>query len=173
MTAIPLIVGAAASSVLLAAIVLDSIVSARASEPAPKQFSLFLRLFLFFQMIAFVLSALAAESGLASDVWERSRSSHFFLFVLEDPRRGFSAVLVWYLPRFLFVSLGLVYSWLHGPPVFPSGCLLCSSRRWDGGITSLTRGRTRAFCWPARFSASSGRYGTFRLSSSTVRSGST
>lgn len=110
MTAIVLIVGAAASSILLAAIVLDWIVSARASEPAPKQFSLFLRLFLFFQTVAFALSAVAAEPSLAPEAWKASRLSHFVLFLLEDLRRGFSAVLVWYLPRFLFVSLGLVYS---------------------------------------------------------------
>ncbi len=109
MTAILLIVGAAASSVLLAAIVLDSMVAARAAEPAPKQFSLFLRLFLFFQIVSFVLSALAAESSLGSDIGRGSRFSLFLLFVVEDLRRGFSAVLVWYLPRFLFISLGLVY----------------------------------------------------------------
>lgn len=110
MTAIVLIVGAAASSILLAAIVLDRIVSARASEPAPKQFSLFLCLFLFFQMAAFILSAVSAELSLAPETWRSSGFSQSFLFVLVDLRYGFSAVLVWYLPRFLFISLGLVYS---------------------------------------------------------------
>ncbi|MFB3905016.1 MAG: LuxR C-terminal-related transcriptional regulator [Acidobacteriota bacterium] len=110
MTAIVLIAGAATSSILLAAIVLDRIVSARTSEPAPKEFSLFLWLFLFFQMAAFILSAVWADPSLAPETWKGSRLSQSFLFVLEDLRRGFSAVLVWYLPRFLFVSLGLVYS---------------------------------------------------------------
>ena len=110
MTAILLIVGATASSVLLAAILLDWMVSARASEPAPKQFSLFLLFFLFFQTASFILSAVAAGSSLGVEAWKESRFSLFLLFVLEDLRRGFSAVLVWYLPRFLFISLGLVYS---------------------------------------------------------------
>lgn len=76
MTAIVLVVGAASSSILLAAIVLDWIVSARASEPAPRQFSLFLRLFLFFQMVAFVPSTAAAELTFAPESW---RTSPFIL----------------------------------------------------------------------------------------------
>lgn len=59
---------------LIAAIHLDSIASARTSQPVPRQFSLFL----FFLLAAFLL------------------------FTLVDSRRFLAAILVWHLPTFLF-----------------------------------------------------------------------
>jgi DNA-binding CsgD family transcriptional regulator len=103
MTGIVLVVGATSLAVLLAALFLDSVVSARGAQPAPRHFFLFLIFFLGLQVVSFALSAFTVESRAGF------RLPSIPIFVLEDTMHAVSALLIWYVPRFLSVSFGLDY----------------------------------------------------------------
>ncbi len=108
MSAFALLCGGAAITTLLSAILLDSVQNSRGDTPAPKAFALLLMFFLTLQVAIFIIAALAADPSLRR--MEATSFSRFLYFILEDLKLSFAAVLVWYLPRFLFVSLGLAYT---------------------------------------------------------------
>lgn len=69
----------------------------------PRHFFLFLIFFLGLQVVSFALSAFTVESRAGF------RLPSIPIFVLEDTMHAVSALLIWYVPRFLSVSFGLDY----------------------------------------------------------------